>query len=66
MTISALRAFLGFANYYSSYINGYAEIAAPFQEKLKVPRDQGKKGSKVRIVWSESDVEAFEALKQVL
>ena len=31
-TISALRAFLGFTNYYSSYINGYAEMASPLQK----------------------------------
>jgi hypothetical protein len=42
-TITALRAFLGFTNYYSSYIEMYGELVAPLQEKLKVPREIGKK-----------------------
>ena len=45
-TMSELRAFLGFTNYYSSYIHMYGEIVAALQEKLKVPREIGKKGSK--------------------
>jgi hypothetical protein len=42
-TISELRAFLRFTNYYSSYIKGYAEVVAKLQDKLTVPRDIGKK-----------------------
>ena len=42
-TISELRAFLGFTNYYSSYIEGYAEVVARLQDKLRVPRNEGKK-----------------------
>ena len=30
-TITALRGFLGFANYYSSYVRGYAGIVAPYR-----------------------------------
>ena len=48
-TVTALRAFLGFTNYYSSYIKDYANIVARLMEKLKVPRDVGKKGSKAVI-----------------
>ena len=66
MSITALRAFLGFTNYYSSYIEKYADLAAPMQEKLKVPREEGRKGSKKKIEWSKADIEAFERLKQVL
>ncbi len=51
-TISELRAFLGFTNYYSSYIHMYWEIDSPFHEKLKVPREIGKKGSKLKIHFS--------------
>ena len=43
-TVTALRAFLGFTNYYSVYIKDYANIVARLMEKLKVPRDVGKKG----------------------
>ena len=48
-TISELRAFLGFTNYYSIYIQDYAKIVARLQDKLNVPRDVGKKGSKMKI-----------------
>ena len=45
-TITALRAFLGFTNYYNTYIHMYAKVAVRLQEKRKVPREMGKKGSK--------------------
>jgi hypothetical protein len=45
-TITALRAFLGFTNYYNTYIHMYAQMAARLQDKLKVPRDVGKKAAK--------------------
>ncbi len=47
-TVSAMRAFLGFTNYYISYIKGYAEIFADLQEKLKVSREEGKKETRCR------------------
>jgi hypothetical protein len=65
-TISALRAFLGFTNYYSSYIQNYAQIVARLSDKLAVPRDIGKKGSKFRVDWDEEDLKAFENMKKVL
>ena len=42
-TVSQLRAFLGFINYYSIYIPHYAQSAARLMEKLKVGREAGKK-----------------------
>ena len=45
-TITKLRAFLGFTNYYSRYIREYAKLVAGLQEKLKVSRQEGKKGSR--------------------
>ena len=42
-TITELRAFLGLANYFSEYVDHYAELAAPLMEKLKVDRIAGKK-----------------------
>ena len=62
-TIHELRAFLGFTNYYSIYIHDYASVVARLQDKLKVPREEGKKGSKKRITWEEEDQEAFEEIK---
>ena len=46
--ISELRAFLGFTNYYAIYIPDYARLVAKMQDKLKVPRDIGKKAVKQR------------------
>ena len=45
--ITELRAFLGFTNYYSSYIPGYAELVGKLQDKLKVPRAEGKRLQKI-------------------
>ena len=65
-TISELRAFLGFTNYYNSYIKDYSRIVARLQDKLKVPRAEGKKGSKKRISWDKEDERAFQEIKNVL
>ena len=65
-TITELRAFLGFTNYYSSYVQGYSDVVARLQDKLKVPREVGKKGSKARIDWSDSDEECFQEIKRRL
>jgi hypothetical protein len=61
--IHELRAFLGFTNYYSIYIRDYANVVACLQDKLKVPREEGKKGSKKQIAWGEEDQKAFEEVK---
>jgi hypothetical protein len=37
-TVTALRGFLGFTNYYSAYVAGYAEVAAPLMDLLRVNR----------------------------
>ena len=49
-TITELRAFFGFTNYYSSYIKDYANMVSRLQDKLKVPREEGKKGTKKKIL----------------
>ena len=65
-TITELRAFLGFTNYYSTYIKDYARIVARLQDKLKVPRSEGKKGSRKKISWDADDEKAFQEIKDVL
>ena len=65
-TITALRAFLGLCNYYASYVRMFAELAAPLQDKLKVPKELGKAGSKHKITWTAEELIAFERLKQAL
>ena len=62
-SVSELRAFLGFTNYYAIYIQDYANLVARLQDKLKVPRDIGKKGSKHPISWEAEDQKVFEELK---
>ena len=64
--VTELRSFLGFSNYYSIYLPGYAELAARLQEKLKVPRGLAKKGSHHPVTWDEEDQAAFEEIKRLL
>ena len=45
-TVTALRGFLGLANYYSSYVPHYAEYAAPLTSMLQLNKHDGRKGSK--------------------
>ena len=43
-TITSLRGFLGFANYYSGYIENFAEIVGPIcKRNSKSTRDKAKK-----------------------
>ena len=65
-TVTEMRGFLGFANYYSSYVKDFAHMAAPLMEKLKVGRVLGKKGSKHPIFLTDSDLECFHELKNAL
>ena len=65
-TISQLRGFLGLTNYYSSYVDHYANYAGPLMSKLQVNRIDGKKGSQKALIWKKSEIEAFEELKKVL
>ena len=64
--ISELRAYLGFTNYYGVYIENYSQLVAGLQDKLKVPHDVGKKGSKAPINWTENDQKAFDEIKERL
>ena len=59
-TVSELRAYLGFCNYYSGYIKMYAEYAAPMTTMLKGNREETKKGSKKALVWTAESDRAFE------
>jgi hypothetical protein len=43
-TVSQMRGFLGLTNYYSGYVKGYADLACPLMDTLKVGREDGKKG----------------------
>ena len=65
-TVSELRAYLGFCNYYSGYIKMYAEYAAHMTTMLKGNREETKKGSKKALVWDAESDRAFEGMKQAL
>ena len=65
-TVSELRAYLGFCNYYWGYIKMYAEYAAPMTTMLKDNREETRKGSKKALVWNDESDRAFEGMKQAL
>ena len=62
----SLAGFLGFANYYSSYVRGYAGIVAPLQDLLKVSKGDGRKGSQLKVVSCAEAETAFENTKVAL
>ena len=65
-TVTELRSFLGFCNWYHDYIPMFASIASPMMAMLKVPRDVGKKGSKSKISWDPTSSAAFDEMKTKL
>ena len=64
--ISALRAFLGCCHFYNTFVKDYAKYAAPLTELLKVGREAGRAGWKVRVQWTDECNEAFVQLKAAL
>ena len=66
VTVTELRSFLGFCNWYHDYVDQFAEVAAPLMSMLKVPAGQAKKGSRVKVRWSEEASMAWEELKKRL
>jgi hypothetical protein len=65
-TITAIRGFLGFTNYFSTYVKDYATYATPLIELFKVGRVDGKKGSRFPVLFSEAEREAYNGLKREL
>ena len=65
-TVTELRGFLGLTNYFSEYVEHYAESAAPLMGKLQLNKHDGRKGSKLRLVWTDEEVAAFQQLKDKL
>ena len=65
-TISALRGFSGCCNFYHTFVKDYARYAAPLTELLKIGREAGRAGSKVRVQWTDECDEAFVQLKAAL
>ena len=65
-TISELRSFMGFCNYYSGYVPMYADLLGPLHKMLQVGKFDGRKGSKKKLAWTTEAQEAFDKLKEGL
>ena len=53
-------------NYYHIYIRNYAHLAGPLQELLKVGKQEGKKGSRVKVDWQQVHQQSFDDLKKAV
>ena len=65
-TISELRSFMGFCNYYSGYVRMYAELSGPLHKMLQVGKFVGRKGSKKKLACTPEAEDAFSRLKERL
>ena len=65
-TISELRSFMGFCNYYSGYVRMYAELSGPLHKMLQVGKVDGRKASKKKLAWTPEAEDAFSCLKERL
>ena len=65
-TISELRSFMGFCNYFSGYVRMYADLSGPLHKMLQVGKFNGRKGSKKKLAWTTAAEEAFDKLKERL
>ena len=65
-TISELRSFMGFCNYYSGYVRMYAHLSGPLHKMLQVGKFDGRKRSKKKLAWGTEAEEAFDKLKERL
>ena len=65
-TISELRSFMGFCNYYSGYVRMYAELSGPLHKMLQVGKFDCWKGSKKKPAWTPEAEDAFTRLKERL
>ena len=65
-TISELRSFVGFCNYFSGYVRMYAELSGPIHRMLQVGRFDVRKGSKKQLLLTTEAEEAFDNWKKQL
>ena len=66
--VSELRSFLGFANYYRRYVEGFSKTARPLNDLLGGTGKRKLKGKKVKSlppewVWGDGQEQAFKNLK---
>ena len=65
-TISELRSFMGFCNFFSGYVQMYAKLSGPLHKMLQVGKFDGRKGSKKKLPWTAEAEETFKPLKRTL
>ena len=61
-TITQMRSFLGFCNYYWKFIHNYAQVAKPLDKLISGEQAKNKKN---KIVWTEECQTAFANLKNI-
>ena len=61
-TVTEVRSFTGFTNYYRRFIKGYAKVARPLHELTSGEKGK-KKHSKVQ--WTDRCQESFDSLKKI-
>ena len=61
-TVTQMRSFLGFCNYYHKFIHCYAQIAKPLYRLIS--GDQAKT-KQAKLYWDEKCEQAFKALKDI-
>ena len=61
-TVTNVRSFTGFTNYYRKFIKGYAKIARPLHE---LTSGENAKRKNKPVEWNERHQESFEALKKL-
>ena len=61
-TVTEVRSFTGFTNYYRHFIKGYAKIARPLHELTSGEKDKKKN---YRVNWTERCQESFDSLKKI-
>ena len=63
-TVTQVRSFLGFTNYYRRFIKGYAKVAKPVNNLIQGENSK-KKNKYKKVEWSSECQEAFEELKRL-
>ena len=61
-TVTDVRSFTGFTNYYRKYIKGYAKIARPLHE---LTSGENSKKKNHRVEWTNRCKESFDTLKEM-
>ena len=65
-TISELRSFMGFCNFFSGFVQMYAKLSGPLHKMLQVGEFDGRKGSKKKLAWTTEAEGTFMTLKRTL